>query len=188
MSDEEPRWGDTHGHPGCYGCQMCFACLLEEDPPVLFLDVDGVLNSARFLRENPGAFDRGEDEAGAMDTVAVARLEQVLVRTGALIVVSSTWRILNTVEQILDFLHRRGAPSAKIIGVTPHLTGYRGEEIKTYLKEHPEVTRFAIVDDDSDMAPYHHKLVKTTWEEGMLDEHVELLVTMLNEGGSPAST
>jgi len=168
---------------------MCFACLLnDDDPPVLFLDVDGVLNSARFLRENPGVFDRGEDEAGAMDPLAVARLEQVLTRTGAVIVVSSTWRLLNTVGQILDFLHRRGAPSARIVGVTPHLTGYRGEEIKTYLKDHPGITRFAIVDDDSDMAPYHHKLVKTTWDEGMLDEHVEMLVTMLNEGGSPATT
>lgn len=153
--------------------------ILDEHPPVLFLDVDGALNSARFLRDNPGAFDCADD-AEALDTVAVARLEQLLVRTGAVIVVSSTWRILNTVEQILDFLHRRGAPSAKIIGTTPHLTGYRGGEIRAYLKEHPEITRFAIVDDDSDMEPYYHKLVKTNKDEGMLDGDVELLVTMLN--------
>jgi hypothetical protein len=186
MSDGEPRWGDTHGHPGCYGCQMCFACLMDDDlhyghPPVLFLDFDGVANSERYLRENPGVFDRGVDEAGALDPVAVARLEQVLVRTGAVIVVSSTWRLLSTEDGLLDYLHRRGAPSAKIIGVTPQLTGYRGEEIRAYLKEHPDVTRFAIVDDDADMEPYYHKLVKTTWAEGMLDEHVEKLVTMLNE-------
>lgn len=154
---------------------------MADHPPVLFLDVDGVLNSARFLRENPGAFNHGNDEAGAMDPVAVARLEQVLVRAGAVIVVSSVWRILNTVEQILDFLHRRGAPSAKIIGTTPYLTGYRGGEIRAYLKEHPEITRFAIVDDDSDMEPYYHKLVQTNKDEGMLDGDVELLVTMLNE-------
>lgn len=178
MSDEEPRWGDTHGHPGCYGCQMCWASILDE-PPVLFLDVDGTLNSARFLRENPGAFDSADD-AEAMDPVAVARLEQVLLRTGAVIVVSSAWRLFHTVEEIQDFLHRRGAPSARVIGVTPSLTGYRGGEIRAYLKEHPEITRFAIVDDDSDMEPYYHKLVKTNKDEGMLDGDVELLVTMLN--------
>jgi hypothetical protein len=29
----------------------------------------------------------------------------------------------------------------------------RGEEIKAWLHQHPEVTRYAIVDDDSDMLP-----------------------------------
>jgi hypothetical protein len=184
MSDDKPRWGDTHGHPGCYGCQMCFACLVDgEDPPVLFLDVDGVLNSTRYLKENPGVFDHRE-EWRAFDPVAVARLEQVLSRTGAVIVVSSTWRITNTEEQLLDFLHRRGAPSARIVGITPVLTGYRGDEIKSYLKDHPGITRFAIVDDDSDMDPYYHKLIKTSYEEGMLDKHVELLVTMLTKEGT----
>lgn len=178
MSDEEPRWGDTHGHPGCYGCQICFACLMDESP-VLFLDVDGTLNSALFLQENPGVFDC-VDEAEALDPVAVARLEQVLLRTGAVIVVSSAWRLFHTVEQIQGFLHRRGAPSARVIGGTPRLTGYRGEEIKAYLKEHPEITRFAIVDDDSDMEPLYSKLVQTDKNEGMLDKHVELLVAMLN--------
>lgn len=98
----------------------------------------------------------------------------------ALIVVSSTWRITNTVEQILDFLHRRGAPSAKIIGVTPSLTGYRGEEIRAYLKEHPEITLFSIVDDGSDMEPYYDRLVQTHMSEGMLDVHVERLVALLH--------
>jgi len=152
---------------------------LDEPPAVLFLDVDGALNSALFQQENPGAFDSADD-AEALDPVAVARLEQVLLRTGAVIVVSSAWRRFHTAGGIQDFLHRRGAPSARVIGVTPSLTGYRGEEIKMYLKEHPEVTRFAIVDDDSDMEPFYDKLVKTTLALGMLDEHVELLVTMLN--------
>lgn len=47
MSDEEPRWGDTHGHPGCYGCQMCFSCLLDD------LDVDGlVMNGPGDVQEH----------------------------------------------------------------------------------------------------------------------------------------
>ena len=30
MSDStDARWGDLHGHPGCYGCQVCFEDLLE---------------------------------------------------------------------------------------------------------------------------------------------------------------
>lgn len=176
MSGDTPIWGDAHGHPGCHGCQMCWASLV--DVVALFLDVDGVLNSNRYLSQTPGAYDK-KDQAMAFDPEAVARLEQVLVRTGAVIVVSSTWRMFHTLEEILDFLHRRGAPSAKIVGQTPCLTGYRGAEIHAYLREHPEVSQFAIVDDDGDMEPYHHKLVKTSWEEGLLDEHVERLVKLL---------
>lgn len=149
-------------------------------PPVLFLDMDGVLNSALYLKNNPSCFDRGEDEANAIDPVAGARLERVLVQTGALMVLSSAWRILNTLEQVTDFLQRRGVPSVKFIGKTPNLSGYRGKEIQAWLREHPEVTRFAIVDDDSDMEPYMDRLVKTSWDSGLLDCHVEELVKLLS--------
>lgn len=25
-----PLWGDHHEHPGCFGCQICFECLLDD--------------------------------------------------------------------------------------------------------------------------------------------------------------
>lgn len=146
---------------------------------VLFLDIDGVLNSAEYVLENPGCLDTSKDEVSAFDPIACLRLEQVLVRTGAAIVLSSTWRLTNTVEQVTDFLERRGVSSAKIIGTTPYLTGYRGNEIKEWLQNHPSVKRFAIVDDGSDMMPFLHHLVQTKWESGLLDEHVEKLVALL---------
>lgn len=148
-------------------------------PPVLFLDIDGVLNSAQYLMRNPGCFDR-KNEANAFDPVACLRLEQVLVRTGSLIVLSSTWRLMHKLEQMTEFLHTRGAPSSKFIGKTPSLSGYRGKEVQAWLREHPEVTRFAIVDDDSDMEPYMDRLVKTSWDSGLLDCHVEELVKLLS--------
>ena len=148
---------------------------------VLFLDVDGVLNSARYLRENPGAFDR-KDESKHFDPAACARLDRVLFSTGAKVVVSSTWRLTNTTSQIERFLISRGAASARIIGATPPswAGSRRGDEIQEYLDGHPGVTRFAIVDDDSDMLHLIPRLVKTTWEEGLLDDHVEKLIRMLS--------
>lgn len=119
------------------------------------------------------------DEANAIDPIAAARLERVLVQTNAVLVLSSTWRLINTLEQVTDFLQRRGVPSVKFIGKTPTLSGYRGKEIQAWLKDHPEVTRFAIVDDDSDMDPFMDRLVKTRWDTGLLDEHVEELVRKL---------
>jgi hypothetical protein len=35
----KPLWGDTHDHPGCAGCQICFACLLDPDSPE-YVDLD----------------------------------------------------------------------------------------------------------------------------------------------------
>jgi hypothetical protein len=149
-------------------------------PSLLFLDIDGVLNSAEYVRNNPGCFSHHEDESIAIDPVAGSRLEQVLTRTGACMVLSSTWRICNTLEEVTEFLQKRGVPSAKFIGETPILSGYRGKEIQAWLKEHPEFVRFAIVDDDSDMEPFLDKLVQTSWETGLLDEHVERLVQLLS--------
>lgn len=147
--------------------------------PILFLDIDGVLNSAQYLMRNPGCFDKN-NETNAFDPVACFRLEQVLVRTGALIVLSSTWRLMHRIEDVMWFLHKRGAPSSKIIGKTPSLSGYRGREIQVWLEKHPEIQKFAIVDDDSDMEPFMDRLVKTSWDSGLLDCHVEQLVKLLS--------
>lgn len=183
MSDERPRWGDTHGHPGCYGCQMCFECVLDElevDRPTLFLDIDGVLNSMDYLKANPGAFDR-KDVTRALDPAACARLEAVLTRTNAVIVVSSVWRLNHSRGELQRFLHQRGAHSAQVVGVIPHLCGRRGQDIQGWMDDQPILsTRYAIVDDDSDMEHLMDKLVKTSFQHGLLDEHVERLVAMLN--------
>lgn len=26
-----PLWGDHHEHPGCFGCQSCFGCVIEDE-------------------------------------------------------------------------------------------------------------------------------------------------------------
>ena len=149
-------------------------------PPVLFLDIDGVLNSLRYLKENPEYFAGGQDTPERIDPEAAARLEAVLNRTGAVLVLSSSWRILNSLSWVTEALHQRGVPSARFIGATPYLSsGYRGLSIQTWLHEHPEVTKFAIVDDGSDMEPYMQRLVKTTFAFGLLDNHIEQLVEML---------
>ena len=41
-----------------------------------------------------------------------------------------------------------------IIGVTPYMESrHRGEEIKAYLEEHPEIDNWVIIDDDTDILP-----------------------------------
>jgi hypothetical protein len=56
----------------------------------------------------------------------------------------------------------------------------RGKEIDRWLKDHPEVEQYCIVDDDSDMLeeqmPY---FVKTTYKEGLQFDHMEKICKIL---------
>lgn len=66
------------------------------------------------------------------------------------------------------------------IGVTPRSSdGYRGKEIKSWLKENPVVQRFAIVDDSDDMKPYMRRLVRTSCEDGLQEHHLPKLRKLL---------
>lgn len=162
---------------------------------MLALDIDGVLNSVDYMVANPGSFDRsGPDHRDMLDPAACARLNRVLQKTGAVIVISSTWRINWSGKQVEGMLHARGCPAAIVIGETPRQYGKyrdgddalielaygRGVEIQMWLDEHPEVTKFAIVDDSDDMVHLKHKLVRTSAQHGLLDEHADRLIEMLN--------
>lgn len=119
---------------------------------LLFLDVDGVLNSIRSAIAYDGYPYPGREALDdRFDDVAVFLIKQVCIKTNSLIVLSSTWRY--GVEP-LAFGQRLKLP---IIDKTPRgvfapeVKTKRGLEIEAYLKKAKEVEKFAIVDDDSDM-------------------------------------
>lgn len=166
--------------------------------PVLFLDIDGVLNSAEWMRAGHMSM-RSESWAEMLCPEMCARLERVLSTTGAVIVLSTSWRIVQPADRIEAWLRERGAPSARIIDRTPgHRElpsgvrllgnkGRRGHEIQAWLNRHP-CERFAVVDDETIHGADPHELldvvsrfVQTSWAEGMQDEHAEELIAMLSE-------
>src|SRR3546814_8945784 len=56
----------------------------------------------------------------------------------------------------------------------------RGGEIAEWLSRHPEVSVYAIVDDDSDMLPeQRHAFVQTRFEDGIAPDHVAKIVRVL---------
>jgi hypothetical protein len=136
---------------------------------VLFLDIDGVLNSAasaelhhRLVKQNSFVvFQDPPQDLGckAYDfcPVAVANLNYLLGQVPDLqIVISSMWRIGRTLPELQAIFTYLGLPSARIIGQTPFHNDFgavRGVEIKEWLTQHPEVIQYGIVDDDSDMLP-----------------------------------
>jgi hypothetical protein len=113
-----------------------------------------------------------------IDAAMVARLNTILDRTGAVCVLSSSWRILLTPEQMEGVLQQRGF-TGSIVDRTGSCGG-RGKEIRDWLLGHPEVECFVILDDDlQDMDPLKEHLVRTTWEHGLEQEHVEEVIRRL---------
>jgi len=114
---------------------------------VLFLDVDGVLNSDKTKCVSPSGF------AGVSSNKVklLRKLIDTFFPEGVKIVLSSTWR-LNLDDEDGDYLKRRlWQQKLLIYDVTPN-TGNdleRGLQIKMWLKENPDMKCLMILDDES---------------------------------------
>lgn len=105
---------------------------------VLFLDVDGVLNTYK----TGGIY--------TLNKKKLKLLQEIVEKTQCKIVLSSTWRKDDyAFRRLLRVLRYRGMT---IFSITPViLSGPRGAEIGLWLTENSGVERYAIVDDDGDM-------------------------------------
>jgi HAD domain in Swiss Army Knife RNA repair proteins len=141
---------------------------------VLFLDIDGVLNTYR----SPGYLPINDKR--------LRMLRRIVKETGCIIVLSSTWRKL---PETLKRAHRKlGYKGLKIHSTTTKeqivfgRTQHRGHEIQHWLDKHPDsVETYAIVDDDSDMLlEQMDYYVKTDGDEGLTEEKADVIIAILN--------
>lgn len=141
----------------------------------VFLDFDGVLNSAKFFEETR-PFDREAElsdfdrSLGHIDPSAVELLNS-LVGAGIGFVVSSTWRTLYPQHHLQAMLAHKGFKGL-LLGCTPSLPYKRGDEIDRYLSA-VKADTFVILDDDSDMDPHMDQLVQTSNEIGLTESDVK---------------
>lgn len=125
---------------------------------VLFLDIDGVVNCQN-------TFDNLKDKVIPLDKYMCFLVGKILLDTDCQLVLSSSWRGYKDGEKEIE--RRIG----KIYDRTPYKPGVRGNEIQAWLDGHLDVTKYAILDDDSDMLPWHlPSFFQTTWEHGLTDE------------------
>lgn len=147
---------------------------------VLFLDIDGVILSGEELHA------RGNHRY--LPPSKIALIQQVCDRSGAVIVVSSTWRAFDETPALLRMaglqaaIHQEWRTDQEHRSTSGLYVGEaRGHQIKRWLDAHPETASYAIVDDDSDMLPEQMpRLVKTPFQTGIEQAHVDQLVTLLN--------
>jgi len=163
---------------------------MEMGCKIIFLDIDGVLNSSKFFEEQ--GFDPDVDEEGyeplslewwaqGIDPEAVKLVNEIVSRTGARVVISSSWRLNTNIGYLRRVLQARGF-EGDIIGATPRLQGdHRGREIAAWLHAHGrDVESFVILDDDDDMEPVRHRQIQSSFTTGGLRQaHVERAVELL---------
>lgn len=107
---------------------------------VIFLDIDGCVRLPV-----KGAHPMREAE---MSQDAMHLLANVCNMTGSQIVVSSDWRnsMLSNKDEVQFMLHPHLSDKMHEDWGTP-VRGWRWQEILAWLKQHPEVTEYAVIDD-----------------------------------------
>lgn len=146
---------------------------------LIFLDIDGVLNSGRSfiarswkLKAEPRVLNDDDGEEAfwkwhtktTIDPISVELLNKVLRDFDAKIVLSSTHRKHVRCEdraeklvRLQSYLTEFGVEGDRLIGWTPYLGTIRGVEISDWLNsfEHKDdVTHYIILDDSSDFLPF----------------------------------
>lgn len=143
---------------------------------ILFLDIDGVCNNQK-TRER-----QGDTSFIGIKPELAELVRDIVAATDCKIVLSSTWRmfpdskkwaedhIAPFYDQTIDL--QRGAKWGVV---------ERGYEILEWLNGHPDVERYAILDDNSDMLPSQMpNFFQTTWERGLTPEIRDRVIEHLN--------
>jgi hypothetical protein len=158
---------------------------------VIFLDIDGVLNSGDNLCSYGFLNSKlGRDLYGDLfDERCVRYLEAIIQKTGAYIVMSSSWRYAGFFK-MQQMWEARRLPG-KLIDITPSGKynpdiGYneytvRGDEIQEWINANKPET-YCIIDDDSDMLESQLPFfVKTDAEFGITLKDAKLAIKTLGE-------
>jgi len=143
---------------------------------VIFLDIDGVLvtrNSIKYQHLN-----YPEDTSIRFGKKAVKNLNKLIRLTKSKIVISSTWRLFHSLEDLQNIFKKQGI-KGKIISTTSIERAPveedipRGQKIADWLAQHSEVERYVIIDDDvqADCIQFHpNNCVETWYKRGFAPE------------------
>jgi hypothetical protein len=156
---------------------------------VVFLDFDGPIMPALSHRKRIAQHEAGDHTPLTAWPACITALNRITATTGAVIVVSSTWRadgIMRTRERL-----REWGVTAKCIALTPYLYRKtecglwaavpRGLEIQKWLDEYERETveSFVIIDDDKDMEHLLPRLIHTPFECGLTEADADKAINML---------
>lgn len=138
---------------------------------VLFLDIDGVVN----CRLTP------QTDGWPIDPYMALLVGRIVIATDCKIILSSSWRHS---QEGIDIVSKKVMPVFDKTTTENFGTVSRGTEIKEWLQAHPEVTHYAILDDNNDMykdqmSHFFHTSFQTGLTEEMANKVIEHLLNPL---------
>ena len=146
---------------------------------IIFLDIDGVLNSDEYFDKIKNLNINGIEND--IDVNKIVLLKKSLDETGAKVVLTSSWRYTRKAQELKQLLLIYGI----IVDCTPFIDNERGIEIKKWLQEHNDVQDFVILDDeifDSYDEKLMEKLIKISdtnginYGEGLQPKHIQEII------------
>ena len=154
---------------------------------IIFLDIDGVLNSRNTDETFMGIPFVSEDK--------ILLLKEIIGATGSEIVLSSSWRLgwvkkeksITTGMDVWYFdalKEKLNEFGIDFFGYTDDL-GHRGFEITRWLKNHAQeqIESYIVIDDMDarELIPHENRLVQTATSYGLTESEVEEAISLLNE-------
>lgn len=156
---------------------------------VIFLDVDGVLNSEEFLKNNPNRF---------IDRKCVSILKDIIDKTGAVIVLSSGWRLwfsdnlmpVDGHSQCLYYL--LNSFNIKLYSKTPDFSTdeirarktfsyVKAKEILAWINDNDNVEKYVVIDDlDLINEQVNKNLIRTNGKIGITKEDAKRAIMLLS--------
>lgn len=153
---------------------------MDPNDPVLFLDIDGVLNGHEYNEEA---------QSNGIRADCVQRLNRVLGMTDCSIVLSSAWRYMvlrgaMTLQGFSYMLRTHGVRSPmRLIGCfgeddQTEDPDERARQVLAWRAEHEHTGRWAVV-DDMDLGFLGMPFVQTDKTKGLTDEDADRLIKFL---------
>ncbi|NHZ85707.1 MAG: hypothetical protein GWP19_07485 [Planctomycetia bacterium] len=143
---------------------------------VIFLDIDGVLVTRNSIKYQYLNFP--DDADIQFGKKAVKNLNKLIRFTKARIVISSTWRLFHSLEELQNIFKKQDI-KGEIISTTSVEKATieedipRGQKIADWLEQHPEIKQYVIIDDDvqADCIQFHpNNCVETSYKRGFAPE------------------
>ncbi len=170
---------------------------------IIFLDIDGVLNTSETFIKRKEKYNQTGILDIEIDEFRVEYLKQIIDKTGAKIVLSSSWRLFFNKENDriiprnkkgLELYNLFNKYDIEIYDITTK-DNYlkREEQINMWLNDN-DVDSFAVIDDESsDLQSFIGKeLIKTSFTKdgeilmnmddclGLCEEHIQEAINILN--------
>lgn len=144
-----------------------------ENKSIIFLDIDGVLNSKRKLIETYNNYKKPFSGYNyPFDEICMNYLKKIVELTDSKIVITSTWRRDSEGRKKIESVLEEYELKSYLLGYTPILNKKRGIEISTYLNSLEYSPKFIIFDDNSDMENLIEYLIKVNSNVGLNEDNV----------------